>query len=82
MVDVPRAAWFDAVQSRPKPSEQGLTRHDRIISIDMSGPETALVKLNCAIPPRFFTDYLMLLKTAEGWKIVSKSFHVDVVQSA
>lgn len=81
VVDVPRAAWFDAVQSRPKPSEQGLARHDRIISIDMSGPETALVKLNCAIPPRFFTDYLMLLKTAEGWKIVSKSFHVDT-QSA
>jgi len=81
VVDVPRAAWFDAVQSRPKPSEQGLARHDRIISIDMSGPETALVKLNCAIPPRFFTDYLMLLKTTEGWKIVSKSFHTEV-QSA
>ena len=32
--------------------------------IDQSGPETALAKVACQIPPRYFTDYLAFLKTA------------------
>ena len=30
------------------------------------------------IAPRYFTDYLVLLKTTEGWKIVSKVFRADI----
>jgi hypothetical protein len=33
--------------------------------------------VQCAIPPRYFTDYLTLLKTNEGWQIISKTFHTD-----
>jgi hypothetical protein len=29
------------------------------------------------MPPRFFTDYLSCLKTAEGWRIVSKTFRTE-----
>jgi hypothetical protein len=46
--------------------------------LDQSGPETALAKVACQIPPRYFTDYLVLLKTAQGWKIVSKVFRTDI----
>lgn len=76
--DLPRAAWFEMVAGRPSAKAKGLARRDRIVSIDMSGPETAFVKVECQIPPRYFTDYLLLLKGAEGWKIVSKSFRADV----
>ena len=76
--DLPRAKWFDMVQSRPSGKAQGLTRTDRIVSIDMSGPETALVKVECSLHPRYFTDYLNLLKTKDGWRIVSKVFRADV----
>ena len=68
----------DGTAARQKPSEMGFTREDRILAIDMAGEDAACAKVNCAIPPRHFTDYLLLLKTAEGWKIVSKSFHTDV----
>jgi hypothetical protein len=78
VVDLPRAKWLEMVGSRASAKSQGLARHDRIVSIDQSGPETAFVKVECAIPPRFFTDYLLLLRTAEGWRIVSKSFRTDV----
>jgi hypothetical protein len=78
VADLPRAQWLEAVRNRPSAMAQGLARHDRILSIDLSGPETAQVKLACAIPPRFFTDYLLLLKTPEGWRIVSKSFRTEV----
>jgi hypothetical protein len=75
--DVPRDAWLERVRTRQSPAALGLPRHDAILTIDMSGPETAFVKVACAIPPRFFTDYLTCLKTAEGWRVVSKSFRTE-----
>ncbi len=77
LAEVKRDAWLEAVRTRPNPKAQGLTRHDRILAIDLAGPELAVVKLNCAIPPRFFTDVLVLLKLADGWKIVSKAFRTE-----
>ena len=45
----------------------------------MSGPETAFVKVECQIPPRYFTDYLNLLKLKDGhWRIVAKTFRATV----
>lgn len=77
VIDLPRAKWLDMIASRPSAKSQGLPRTDRIVSIDQSGPETAFVKLECAIPPRYFTDYLLLLKAGGQWRIVSKSFKTD-----
>ena len=73
-LDWSRDKWFDVVNGRPSPKSQGLSRHDRIISIDMSDGTTAIAKLNCAVPPRYFTDYLTLLKLDGRWQIISKSF--------
>jgi hypothetical protein len=33
-----------------------------IIAFHQASPTMAFVKLKCALPPRFFTDYLCLLK--------------------
>jgi hypothetical protein len=76
--DLPREKWFEMVKSRPSAKSKDLKRTDRIISIDMAGPETAIVKLECSIHPRYFTDYLSLLKLNGGWRIVSKTFRADV----
>ncbi len=78
VADLPRAKWFEMVKGRPSPKTKGLSRTDRIVSIDFSGPETAFVKLECSIHPRYFTDYLTLLKLNSGWKVVSKTFRTDV----
>ena len=78
VADLPREEWLARIASRPKPSAQGFVREDRVLAIDMAGDDAACVKVNCCIPPRYFTDYLLLLKTAEGWKIVSKSFNTEL----
>lgn len=78
VADLPREKWFEFVKGRPSAKSKGLTRTDRIVSIDLSGPETAFVKLECSIHPRYFTDYLTLLKLNGGWKVVSKTFRTDV----
>lgn len=75
--DMSRAQWFDMVGSRPSPRSRDLPRNDWIVQIDRSGPGTAFAKVHCQIPPRYFTDYLTLVKLADGWKIVSKTFHTE-----
>ena len=36
------------------------------------------MKVACQLPPRYFTDYLVLNRTAEGWRIVSKVYRAEV----
>lgn len=75
---LPRAQWLELVRSRQSAKAQGLPRHDDILQIDQSGPTTAFVKLKCQIPPRFFTDYLLLLKIDGRWQVVQKVFSTEV----
>jgi hypothetical protein len=72
-----RAEWLDRVRSRPSPQSRDLKRDDRVVQIDRSGPDTAFVKVQCQIPPRYFTDYLTLARLATGWKVVSKTYHTE-----
>lgn len=65
------------VRNRPSAKSQGQKRHDRIVSIDQSGPMTAFAKVECALPPRFFVDYLTLIKTGAGWRVVAKAFKTE-----
>ena len=76
-IDWPREQWFEVVKGREAPAAKGHARHDRIVSIDMSDENTAVVTCECAIPPRYFTDFLSLIRIDGGWKIVSKSFRFD-----
>jgi hypothetical protein len=78
LADLPRDEWLSFVKGRPSAKAKGLQRTDRIVSIDLSGPETAFVKLECSIHPRYFTDYLTLLKLPDGWRVVSKTFRTEV----
>jgi Putative lumazine-binding len=49
-----------------------------VLSIDLVGPTMAYVKLRCAIPPRFFTDQLSLLKIDGRWQIAQKVFMTEL----
>jgi hypothetical protein len=74
----PRDTWLGNVRNRPSPKQRGLARHDEILSIDLVGPTMAYVKLKCAIPPRFFTDQLSLLKIDDRWQIAQKVFMTEL----
>jgi hypothetical protein len=74
---LPRDQWLELVRGRPSPKARGLSRHDEILQIDQASPTTAFVKLKCAIPPRFFTDYLSLLKVDGSWQVAQKVFTTE-----
>jgi len=75
---LPRDQWLSVVRGRESAAKRGLARHDAILSVDIASPRMAFVKLNCAIPPQFFTDYLSLLKIDGQWQVVQKIFMTDV----
>ena len=77
LTPLPRDQWLEAVRNRPSPQSRGLPRHDRILQIDQASATTAFVNLNCAIPPRFFTDYLSLLKVEGRWQVAQKVFATE-----
>ncbi|MEK9720484.1 MAG: nuclear transport factor 2 family protein [Quisquiliibacterium sp.] len=69
-------AWFEVVRKRQSAKAQGLARDDAILLLDQSGPTTALVKVKCQMPPRYFIDYLNLIKQDGRWLIVQKIYAV------
>lgn len=71
---LPRDQWLKAVRERGSPLSKGLVRDDAILQVDQAGPTTAFVKVKCQIPPRYFTDYLSLLKVDGRWMVAQKVF--------
>jgi hypothetical protein len=67
----PIEAWLAAVRSMKAPKQQGLERHDQILSIDVEG-DVAQLTLKLQVLPRYFTDMLSCLKINGTWKIVQK----------
>jgi len=75
---LPRDEWLASVRSRPSPKARGLPRHDEILQVDQSSPTSAFVKVRCAIPPRYFTDYLCFLKIDGRWQVAQKVFATEL----
>ncbi len=71
---LPRDEWLKNVRSRPKPKDSGLERKDRVLSVDLAGPDMAFAKVACQIPPRYFTDYLCLLRVDGRWQVAQKVY--------
>lgn len=72
------AEWLKAVRNRPSAKAKGLARDDAILWLDQSSPTAAFVKVRCQIPPRYFTDYLCLLKANGRWAVAQKVFSTVV----
>lgn len=54
-------------------------RFDRVVSIDKSGPDTAVIKLHVGSTdvtgePRLLTDFLMCVRVGGGWRVVSRVY--------
>ena len=79
LVNLGMDEYFQVVDKREPPAARGEARRDAIQSIDFAGPNTAFARVNCAIGDRYFTDFLSLIRTEDGWRIIAKVFHYDIV---
>ena len=67
--------YFPIVEQRQAPAARNEVRHDRIIGIEFAGPVTALARVECAIGPKRFSDFLTLVLVDGRWQIIAKVFH-------
>ena len=71
--------YFPMVDARPSPASRGEARTDRVMSIDLAGPVTAIARVECSIGPKHFTDLLTLVHVDGRWQIIAKVFHFDLL---
>lgn len=65
---------YEGVRSRQSSASRGFEQFDRILSIDQSGPEAAIAKVQIALGDQLYTDFLNLLKLDGRWQIISKVY--------
>jgi hypothetical protein len=70
----PSAEWMASYPGKPPADEAQRRRH--IASMDITG-NAASAKLVSDYPTAVVTDYMHLLKTEAGWKVVAKTFVVQ-----
>jgi hypothetical protein len=70
----PSAEWIASYTGKPAADEA--ERKRRIASMDITG-NAAVAKLVSDYPTAVVTDYMSLLKTEGGWKVVAKTFVVQ-----
>ena len=69
--------YFPVVDKRASPASRNESRTDRIVSIELAGPVTAFARVECSIAPKFFSDFLTLIKLEGRWQIITKVFHFE-----
>ena len=76
----PIASFRKDVASRPSPASRNQKRRDEIIMIDYLSDISATVKVRLQAHENIFVDHLAFVKGPEGWKIVSKIWHLESIK--
>lgn len=78
---LPLETWLERVENRKSAKDSGFESRNRILSIEVES-SMAMAKVTSAFPPKRFVDYLSLVRTASGWRIVAKTYHAEDIPSA
>lgn len=70
---LPRDRWLDIVRGRQSARDAGHPRTNRVFSVEVVGA-TALARVTASHPPNRFEDFLCMVRTDAGWRIVAKTY--------
>ena len=73
----PIESFSDDVGGRISPASKGQAREDEILMVDWLSPLSAVVKIRLRAHQNVFVDHLGFVKGPDGWKIVSKIWHLE-----
>jgi hypothetical protein len=72
-----RAAKYRAIiKGRESPQVLGSKREQEILQVDLASPTQAFAKVKVRINEMLFIDYLTALRFPNGWRIISKTYHL------
>jgi hypothetical protein len=69
------AEYREVLKGRKSPSSMGAKREEHLVTIDLSSPTQALVKVQMRLNQSVISDYLTVFKLAQEWRIVSKTYY-------
>ncbi len=72
-------SFSNDVGGRTSPASKNQEREDEILSVDFLSPVSATVKIRLRAHENVFVDHLGFVKTEDGWRIVSKIWHLEKV---
>lgn len=78
----PIASYRDDVATRQSPASVGQAREAEILMVDYLCAVAATVKVRIRTHQNVFVDHLGFVKGEEGWRIVSKIWHLERVVAA
>lgn len=70
---LPLDPWLERVRGRTSARDSGHAPENRIHSIEVVD-DMAMAKVSSAFRPKRFTDFLSLVRTDDGWRIVAKTY--------
>lgn len=73
---LPLEPWLERVRNRKSAKDSGFESRNGVLSIEVEG-SMAVAKVTSAFPPKRFIDYLSLVRTQAGWRIVAKTYHAE-----
>lgn len=73
----PIDSFRDDVASRVSPASAGQLREAEVLMIDFLSSISATVKIRIRAHQSVFVDHLGFVHGADGWKIVSKIWHLE-----
>jgi len=78
----PIHSFSNDVGARTSPASKGQEREEEILMVDWLSPKSAVVKIRLRAHQNVFVDHLGFVKGEDGWKIVSKIWHLEKVVEA
>lgn len=73
--------YLAIVRGRASPASRNDPRKDEIVLVEVPTPTTAHLRVREIFLPKQFTDELTLVKTPDGWRIVSKVWHYTLLEN-
>ena len=70
-------SFSNDVGTRESPASKDQDREDEVLSVDFLSPLSATVKVRLRAHQNVFVDHLGFVKTEDGWRIVSKIWHLE-----
>jgi hypothetical protein len=78
LASMDREQYFALVRERPSAASRGDRREDEILSLTVSSPTTAHVRVCDLYLPKHFVDELVFVYLDERWQIITKVYHFEL----
>ncbi|HEY0296061.1 MAG TPA: nuclear transport factor 2 family protein [Bordetella sp.] len=71
---VPGRQYLEILKGRESPRSRGEPVYGKVLTIDQTDENTAFLKVLSSVQPRYFEDYLTLLREDGQWRVVAKVY--------